>query len=60
MTMLNCPFCGGQPEIRQTGKKSLWIKCRQCHFGLKQSVLKFSLEWLEESLIEAWNKRFQK
>jgi hypothetical protein len=52
-----CPFCGCEAEIKQTGKMKLRIRCKRCLIGLEQKTLKFSLQWLEESMIEDWNTR---
>lgn len=52
-----CPFCGGEVEIEQTGKNELRVRCKECHMGLKQKVLRKSLEWLEETLRNSWNTR---
>lgn len=52
-----CPFCSGKAEIKQTGKLKMRIRCQKCHMGLEQKVLRFSLEWLRETLVSAWNSR---
>lgn len=52
-----CPFCGGEPEIKQTGRAKLKIKCKSCVIGYEQRTIKFGIEWLEERMIETWNKR---
>ena len=52
-----CPFCGGEVEIEQTGKNELRVRCKECHMGLKQKVLRKSSEWLEETLRNSWNTR---
>lgn len=52
-----CPFCGGQAEIKQTGKSKMKIFCKSCHFGLQQRVLRLSMEWLEKTLRNSWNMR---
>lgn len=53
----DCPFCGRKPEIIQTGKKEIWIRCTSCLFGAKQKVFRFGLDWLRDTLIKQWNKR---
>lgn len=55
--LLPCPFCGGNPEIKQTGKNKLKIRCKSCQIGVQQAVRVYSLEWLEERMIENWNRR---
>jgi len=52
-----CPLCGGSPSIKQTGKNELTLRCDSCHFGIRNKVMKYSLEWLEERLARNWNKR---
>jgi Lar family restriction alleviation protein len=54
-----CPFCGGEAELKQTGRKGLTIKCKSCQIKLHQKVLNLSLEWLEPKMIESWNKRWE-
>jgi hypothetical protein len=51
------PFCGGEPEIKQTGRNQLRIRCKSCLVGIEQKVLRFSLEWLEVKLADIWNTR---
>lgn len=55
--LLPCPFCGSQAEIDQTGKNSMRIRCKLCHIGLEQKVLKLDMGWLKNSLALTWNKR---
>jgi len=55
--LLPCPFCGGEAELNQTGRQQLTIKCKSCQIKRVQKTLHFSLEWLEEKMVEAWNKR---
>lgn len=72
MKMMNelkpCPFCGGKPRIRDTGKDKLsyWVvdkmrivmvECRKCWamggiFPTKNGVKK-----AKEDAIKAWNRR---
>jgi hypothetical protein len=52
-----CPFCGGEVEIKQTGKNELTIRCTKCLTSKTQAVLRYSLDWLREKLIEGWNAR---
>ena len=52
-----CPFCGGEAEIKHTGKLQLRIRCKSCYMGLTQKVFRYSLEWLEVRIKENWNKR---
>lgn len=55
--MLPCPFCGGEPEIKQTGRNKLKLKCKRCVIGIEQKTLRYGLDWLEKRMIEDWNKR---
>jgi len=55
--LLPCPFCGGEPQLKQTGKDKLTLKCLRCLVRFEQRVLRFSLEWLEDKMVENWNKR---
>ena len=55
--LLPCPFCGKTVELTQTGRNQLTIKCKSCQIKRVQKVLRYSLDWLESRMIEAWNKR---
>jgi len=55
--MLPCPFCGGEPEIKQTGRNKLKLKCKRCIIGIEQKTIRYGLDWLEKRMIEDWNKR---
>lgn len=52
-----CPFCGGSPEIEQTGKMELTLRCKSCVIGIKQKTLRYGLDWLRAAITEGWNKR---
>lgn len=52
-----CPFCGGEAELKQTGRKQLTIKCKKCLVKKVQRVLRYSLDWLEQKMISDWNQR---
>lgn len=52
-----CPFCGGSAEFKQTGSHKLMVRCKSCHIGIQQKVLRYSLEWLRDTLTENWNRR---
>jgi transcription elongation factor Elf1 len=54
-----CPFCGSDAELLQTGKNKMKIRCKLCHIGLEQKVLRLSMDWLAKSLIITWNKRVE-
>ncbi len=55
--LLPCPFCGGEPEIKQYCSKGIRIKCKSCLIKKEQKVLRYSIEWLKDKMIEDWNKR---
>lgn len=55
--LLPCPFCGGQAELKQTRKNQMTIKCKNCPSKMVQGVVRYSLEWLEGTLVKNWNKR---
>lgn len=56
-TLKACPLCGGEAEIKTMGRNGLILRCSKCHFGLKQKVLRLTLDWLKSVLINNWNKR---
>lgn len=52
-----CPCCGGEAAMQQTGRDKLRIQCKRCAIKREQRALRFSLEWLEQKMTEAWNSR---
>jgi len=52
-----CPFCGGEAGMFYYGSKGRIIKCKRCVIQKRQKVLNKSIEWLEDKMIENWNKR---
>ena len=55
-----CPFCGcDQIDLNQSCKNGLRIKCRNCGINKEQKVLRFSLEFLEQKMVENWNTRIE-
>lgn len=53
-----CPCCGNKEiEIEQNQRNGYKILCIVCGIKLEQKVLRFSLDWLKEKMIETWNKR---
>lgn len=67
MTLLPCPFCGGESQLHQTGQLELTLKCigpnartgLGCGVQYKQRVLRQSLDWLSEQMTQTWNARAQ-
>ncbi len=52
-----CPLCGSVALINQTGKNQITIECIVCHLKLECKVKRFTLEWLENKMTVAWNRR---
>ena len=60
--LLNCPFCGGEPEIIYRGndfsnKPEIIIKCTTCRIQRTDASIKNSFIWLEKVSANNWNKR---
>ena len=60
--LLPCPFCGGEAKIKYIGndytkKRSIEIECNCCHIKKRISALYQGLEWLEDKIIDFWNRR---
>ena len=57
-----CPLCD-KPVISYrignsaTKKRSIAVECKPCNLTMKMSAIRRSFEWLEEKIIEKWNKR---
>lgn len=43
--------------MTQRGSSELTIKCSSCTVKMVQRVLRYSIEWLEERMIDSWNTR---
>lgn len=54
-----CPFCGGEPVIKQASLQAFTIGCVKCDFRLFKRRMKKSEEDLIDVLITAWNKRYE-
>lgn len=52
-----CPFCGGTPHLKLKKRNGIDLKCRTCGIGIYQVTIKFGLDWLENKMIEIYNKR---
>ena len=62
IVMLQCPFCGAEPEMMQIGndytkKRSVVIKCNRCRIQRKDSALRNSMDWLVDVAVKQWNQR---
>ena len=55
-----CPFCGcDKIDIKKYCKNGLRIKCKNCGINREQKALKFSLEFIEQKMVENWNTRIE-
>jgi hypothetical protein len=52
----DCPFCGSIPRLEQIGLYKIRIKC-SCGIKKEQQVLRYTIEWVREIMINAWNNR---
>lgn len=56
-----CPFCGCETiviEPFQKGKGRGWyLHCNKCLMGYRQLTISYTLEWLQERMVEKWNTR---
>lgn len=52
-----CPFCGGKPYLKRKKKNEIYLKCSTCGIGMNQATIKYGLDWLENKMIEIYNKR---
>lgn len=52
-----CPFCGGDPVLKQYREDGLEIKCSSCYSGRQQRWMYKGRDWLEVKMIEKWNER---
>jgi hypothetical protein len=54
----SCPFCGcDNVELKQYARNGWQVKCKRCLMGLKQKTLRYSMDWLKQQMIDAWNAR---
>lgn len=62
ITLLNCPFCDTEPEIRYIGndytkKRMIEVKCPKCRIKRTDAALRYGFDFLEKIAVEAWNQR---
>lgn len=60
--LLNCPFCGGAPDMHYIGNehtksKKINIKCGGCRVQRTNAAMKHDFKWLEEISVSQWNER---
>ena len=56
--LLSCPFCGSEAiEMKQYCRNGFRIRCRNCCVRYEQKTLRNGLEWLEQVMVEHWNRR---
>ena len=62
LTLLNCPFCGTEPEVGHIGndhtkRREIEIKCPKCRIKRTDAALRYGFDFLEKVAVEAWNQR---
>jgi hypothetical protein len=56
--LLPCPLCGSEAiELRQFCRNGFEIRCKSCALKLRQKVLRYTMDWLEQKIVERWNGR---
>lgn len=50
-----CPFCGGKPEFRRTGRQGYYIACSGCDSS--STMFTAAKDDVRQLLIETWNRR---
>lgn len=58
--LLPCPFCGGEAfmvECLIKIRPGREIKCTCCAVKMTGAVLRLEGEWLENRMVERWNRR---
>lgn len=62
--LLDCPFCGGRPELEMVGNnyskiKKAKIKCRQCNVQNTIAARRNDQIWCGKTIIKMWNIRIK-
>jgi Restriction alleviation protein Lar len=60
--LINCPFCGTEPELfcyRHNDKETAKIQCNICYFFMHYTNFanQFNFDEAKENLFSRWNKR---
>lgn len=57
VSLLPCPFCGGDAVLKQYRADGLEIRCTGCQSMRQQRWMYKGRGWLETKMIEKWNER---
>lgn len=57
VSLLPCPFCGGDAVLKQYRADGLEIRCTGCQSMRQQRWMYKGRDWLEPKMIEKWNER---
>lgn len=57
VSLLPCPFCGGDAVLKQYRADGLEIRCTGCRSMRQQRWMYKGRDWLETKMIEKWNER---
>lgn len=58
-----CPFCGEIPRVtvaptmKPHGANGFEVECVKCQIGFTVRVIRESMEWAREKVVERWNRR---
>jgi Lar family restriction alleviation protein len=60
--LLNCPFCGSEPEIIRVGNchtksRRAIVWCKGCNVQKVVGAIVYNLDWCEATAIAQWNRR---
>lgn len=60
MTLLPCPFCGGNAKFEPYKRDGLTLKCESLGcVKFSQRTLRQSIEWLQGKMADSWNTRLR-
>lgn len=49
--LLNCPFCGGEAQLKNMKKVTFYVECKTCKATTSMFIV-------ESDAIKAWNRRY--